>query len=133
MNEDANQQQMNLISELKSNNDVIRLLKDENMDSSKENMKLLLGELKIENSSLQNPITQYETDKESCTMNLTSKSALKDDIMDETIIEGLKAELQDMEWFLPTTTRDSNNNIKKTIHVSSAVKVQQSFSIALTI
>ena len=67
------------------------------MDSSKENMKLLLGELKIENSSLQNPITQYETDKESCTMNLTSKSALKDDIMDETIIEGLKAELQDME------------------------------------
>ena len=44
LNEDANQQEMNLISELKSKNDIIRSLKDENMDSSKENLELLLGE-----------------------------------------------------------------------------------------
>ena len=58
-------------------------------------------------------------------MNLTSESALKDENMNETIIEGLKAELQNMEHFLPTTTEDSNNNIKKRkIHVSSAVLIQ---------
>ena len=57
-------------------------------------------------------------------MNLTSKSALKDENMDETIIEGLKADFQYMEQFLPTTTEDSNNKIKKRkIHVSLAVQV----------
>ena len=37
---------MNLNFKLKSKNDTIRLLKDENMDSLKENLELLLGELK---------------------------------------------------------------------------------------
>ena len=38
-----------------------------------------------------------------------------------------------MEQFLPTTIKDSNNNIKKRkIYVSSAVQVQQLSSTALT-
>ena len=52
LKEDANQHKMNLTSELKSKNDIIRSLKDENMDSSKENLELLLDELKDKNTSL---------------------------------------------------------------------------------
>ena len=53
--------------------------------------------------------------------------------MDETIIEGLKAELQYIKQFLPTTTKDSNNNLKKrNIYVLLAVQVQQLFLTALT-
>ena len=48
-------------------------------------------------------------------MNLTSKSALKDENKNETIIEGLKAKLQNMKQFLSTITKDFTNNIKKRI------------------
>ena len=74
---------------------------------------------------MQNFVTQYQIDNKSCAINLTSESALKDENMNETIIEGLKAEIQNMEQFLPTTTKDSNNNIKKRrTHELSAVLIQ---------
>ena len=62
LKEDANQHKMNLTSELKSKNDIIRSLKEENMDSSKENLGLCIGELEGKNTSLQNLVTQYQTD-----------------------------------------------------------------------
>ena len=44
---DANQHKMNLTTELKSKNDIIRSLKYENMGSSKEILELCLGELEV--------------------------------------------------------------------------------------
>ena len=105
LKEDANQHEMELTSKLKSKNDIIRLLKDVNMDSSKENLELCLGELENKNTNLQNLATQYQTDYESLKkdanqreMSLISKleskneciGALKDGNIKKRLIEDIK-------------------------------------------